>query len=236
MNEKIFNPFESEEISAPFSEHWQAKRRLAQALRQLTEVLVTSTPTVQAMDAIAAQLETQVQELSAAPRLYGQMAFQADGDHGKRGEVNHELNALAGWSNPLAPGLNMWFEGAEARGTVNCGYAYEGPPGHIHGGYVAAIFDQFMGMAQIIGKQPGMTGTLKVRYLRPTPLNRDLRLSARLERLEGRKTIMHAEMRAGDTVTATCEALFIRPLGGLGLQDIKVDVAATDRDALLPRA
>ena len=43
MNEPFFNPFESEEISPPYSDHWQAKRRLAQSLRDLTEVLVTST-------------------------------------------------------------------------------------------------------------------------------------------------------------------------------------------------
>lgn len=220
MSDNIFNPFESQEISPPYSEHWQAKRRLAQALRELTGVLVTSTPSINEMDEIAERLELQARQFAKEPRLFGQMAFQADGNHGRRGEVNHELNAVGGWSNPLAPGLNMWFDGDRAHGTVNCGWAYEGPPGHIHGGYVAAIFDQFMGMAQMIGKQPGMTGTLKVRYLRPTPLNTELQLEAWLDRVEGRKTIISAEMRNGDTVTATCEALFIRPQGGLGLNNL----------------
>ena len=220
MSEHVFNPFESEEISPPFSAHWQAKRRLAQALRELTNVLVTSTPSIAEMDEIAERLELQAKRFSREPRLFGQLAFQADGNHGSRGEVNHELNAVGGWSNPLAPGLNMWFEGERAMGTVNCGWAYEGPPGHIHGGYVAAIFDQFMGMAQIIGEQPGMTGTLKVRYMRPTPLNTDLKLEAWLEQQEGRKTIIKAELRNGDEATASCEALFIRPIGGLGLQGL----------------
>jgi hypothetical protein len=220
MTDNIFNPFESEEISPPYSAHWQAKRRLAQALRELTGVLVTSTPSIDEMDEIAERLELQARQFAKEPRLFGQMAFQSDGNHGRRGEVNHELNAVGGWSNPLAPGLNMWFDGDRARGTVNCGWAYEGPPGHIHGGYVAAIFDQFMGMAQIIGKQPGMTGTLKVRYLRPSPLNVELQLEAWLDRLEGRKTIISAELRNGDGITATCEALFIRPRDGLGFKDL----------------
>ncbi len=220
MTDTIFNPFESEEISPPYSEHWQAKRRLAQALRELTDVLVTSTPSIAEMEEIAERLELQARQFAKEPRLFGQMAFQADGNHGKRGEVNHELNALGGWSNPLAPGLNMWFDGERARGTVNCGWAYEGPPQHIHGGYVAAIFDQFMGMAQILGKQPGMTGRLTVRYHSPTPLNTDLDLEAWVEKVEGRKTIVCAEMRKGDDVTASCEALFIRPKGGLGLRDM----------------
>lgn len=226
MTDNIFNPFESEEISPPYSEHWQAKRRLAQALRELTGVLVTSTPSIDEMDEIAERLELQAREFAKEPRLFGQMAFQADGNHGRRGEVNHELNAVGGWSNPLAPGLNMWFDGDRARGTVNCGWAYEGPPGHIHGGYVAAIFDQFMGMAQIIGKQPGMTGTLKVRYLRPSPLNTELQLEAWLDRVERRKTIISAEIRNGDSVTATCEALFIRPRDGLGLKNLEPQAEA----------
>lgn len=220
MTEPTFNPFESEEISPPYSDHWDAKRRLAQALRDLTEVLVTSTPEVEEMNEISERLELQTRQFAKSPRLYGILAFHQDGEHGARGEVNHELNALAGRSNPLAPDLNMWFDEDQERafGTVTCGWAYEGPPFHIHGGFVAAIFDQFMGMAQIIGKQPGMTGTLKTRYLRPTPLNRELRLEARLLRVEGRKTVIKAEMRDGDTVTAECEGLFIRPDGGIQLE------------------
>ncbi len=217
MSDPVFNPFESEEITPPFSDHWDAKRRLAQAMRDLIEVVVTSTPEIEDMNEISERLELQARQLAKAPRLYGVLAFQEDGMHGAMGEVNHELNALAGSSNPLAPNLNMWFEGERAYGTVTCGWAYEGPPYHIHGGYVAAIFDQFMGMAQIIGKQPGMTGTLKTRYLKPTPLNRELKLEAWLLRVEGRKTVIKAEIRDGDTVTAECEGLFIRPSGGIQL-------------------
>ena len=44
--------------------------------------------------------------------------------------------------------------------------------------------------------------------------------------MEGRKTVMAAEMRHGDTVTASCEVLFIRPKGGLGLQEIDSHAAA----------
>jgi hypothetical protein len=218
MDEPVFNPYESVEISPPYSEHWQAKRRLAQSLRELTDVLVTSTPSIEDMNEISERLELQARQFAGAPRLYGQMAFQADGNHGRFGEVNHELNAVGGWSNPLAPGLNIWLEGERAHGVVNCGWAYEGPPGHIHGGYVAAILDQFLGMAQFLGGHPGMTGRLIVRYHRPSPLNTDLNLEAWLDKTEGRKTCMTGEIRNGTTVTATCEALFIRPREGMGLQ------------------
>ena len=215
MDGPVFNPFESDEITPAYSEHWAAKRRVAQALRELTEVLVTSTPAIEDMNDIAERLELQARQFAHTPRRYGLMEFMADGNHGAHGEINHELNAVAGMSNPLSPGLNMWFEDGVALGTVRCGYAYEGPPNHVHGGFVAAIFDQFMGMAQLMGKAPGMTGTLKVRYLRPTPLNIKLELRAELQKVDGRKTLMAATMYAEDQLTATCEALFVRPAGGL---------------------
>lgn len=215
LSSAIFNPFESEEITPPYSDHWHAKRRVADAIRKLTDVLVTSTPPTEELHNIAQQLEKQADDFANCKRLYGMIEFIRDGEHGTQGEVSHELNALAGWSNPLSPGLNMWLEGNKAYGTVNCGYAYEGPPGHIHGGFVAAIMDQFLGMAQIIGKKPGMTGTLTTRYRSPTPLNTDLQLEAEVFILEGRKTLVKGEMRAGDIVTATCEGLFIRPSAGM---------------------
>lgn len=211
----IFNPFESQEITPPYSEHWHAKRRVAQAIRKLTEVLITSTPPVDELHDIAQRLEQQAEEFASCKRLYGMLEFIGDGDHGSQGELSHEINAVGGWSNPLSPGLNMWLDGTKAYGTVRCGHAYEGPPGFIHGGFVAAIMDQFLGMAQIVGKKPGMTGTLNMRYLRPTPLNTDLDLEAEVFILEGRKTLVKGEMRAGDKVTATCEGLFIRPAKGL---------------------
>jgi hypothetical protein len=215
MEDDLYNPFESEDVTPPFSAHWEAKRRLARAVRELTEVMVTCDPPIEDMEAIASQLEEQARHLAETPRLYGRMAFQSDGKHGARGEVNHELNAVGGWSNPLSPGLNAWIEGDRAYATVTCGWAYEGPPEHVHGGYVAALFDQFMGMAQFLGEQPGMTGRLTVKYHSPTPLNRELRMEAWLAKSEGRKTGIEAEMRVGDRLTATCEALFIAPRSGL---------------------
>lgn len=211
----LFDPFASEEISPAFSSQWEAKRRLARAARELTERLVTSAAPESLLDEVTAALQDLNRRLAQAPACRGSLAFLQSGDHGGYAQINHELNALGGQSNPLAPGLNMWLEGNRARGVVNCGYAYEGPPGFVHGGFVAAIFDQFLGMAQVAGGQPGMTGSLTVRYLRPTPLNTDLELEATVSPMEGRKTVVSGEIRAGDRVTATAEGLFVRPRRGM---------------------
>ncbi len=215
MSEQDYNPYASAEVAPANSEEWDAKRRVSQALKDMIELLATTTPRTEDLHKIAADLENTAKTFSAQPRYFGRRDLVERGGHGSFDEVMHETSPLGGPSNPLAPPINMWFDGDRAYGSVHMGWAYEGPPGKVHGGFVAAVFDQFMGAAQMLGEQPGMTGTLTTRYHKTTPLNTDLRLEAWLEKTEGRKTIVHAEMRAGEVLTASCEGLFIRPAGGM---------------------
>lgn len=213
MNDE--NPFATEEITPAFNDEWVAKRRVANAIKQLTEMLVTSTPNIEKMDAIAEQLELTAADFGESPRIYGRADWAASGEHGSFGQVSHELNPMAGWSNPIAPPINSWVEDDKAFATCRCGWVYEGPPGSVHGGFIASIFDQFLGMAQMLGGQPGMTGYLHVNYHKRTPLNTDLRLEGVLVKVEGRKTIMHGEMYADGIMTASAEGLFVQPRGGI---------------------
>lgn len=209
------HPFASEDITPPYSQEWEAKRRVSDAIKKLSEVLVTSSPDIDEMHRIAEKLESTAEEFANTPRIYGRIGWIETGDHGSFGQVSHELNPLSGLSNPLAPPVKTWIEDDVARGSCFCGWAYEGPPGSIHGGYVAAIFDQFLGMAQVIGKQPGMTAYLKVDYHQRTPLNTRLELEGWMVRQAGRKTFMQAVIKADGAKTASCEALFIQPRQGI---------------------
>ncbi len=211
----LHNPFASEEITAPFNDEWEAKRRVANAIRQLTEVLVTSTPDTGEMHAIAQQLESTAADFQQAARIYGRRSWAENGEHGSYGQVSHELNPMAGLSNPIAPPVNMRIEDNIAHGSCECGWAYEGPPGSVHGGIVAAIFDQFLGMAQLMGKRPGMTAYLHVNFHQRTPLNTELTLTGKYTRTEGRKNFIRGEMFAAGSMTASAEALFVQPRGGM---------------------
>lgn len=215
MTDTITNPYAFEDISPANRAEWEARRRVATSIRQLSEILLTSTPTVQELHTIAAELEGIAAGFANMPRLYGRLAFAAQGSYGRVGQIGHETNPVAGVGNPLAPPLKTWIADGVAHGRVTMGWAYEGPPTSVHGGFVAALFDQFMGEAQAIGGQPGMTGTLEIRYHQRTPLNTELQLRGWVEKVERRKTWVRAEMRAGDTLTASCNGVFIQPRGGL---------------------
>src|SRR5207344_3524015 len=82
-----------------------------------------------------------------------------------------DFSPVLGRANPLAPPVDMDVYEDEVRGTVAWGAAYEGPPGCVHGGHIAAAFDEVLGMTQSITGTPGMTGYLTIRYRSPTPLH-----------------------------------------------------------------
>ena len=75
---------------------------------------------------------------------------------------------------------------------------------------IAATFDEILGAANIIAGSPAMTGTLNVRYRRPTPLRVELRLEARFLDRSGRKIRTWAGMYHGDVLTAEADGLFIQ--------------------------
>lgn len=94
-------------------------------------------------------------------------------------------------------------------GDVYFGAAYEGPPGCVHGGWIAAAFDEFLGFVMSATGNPGMTGTLKVIYRSPTPLQTDLRFEAGDWHVAGRKTFVTGRLLAGETLCAEAEGIFL---------------------------
>jgi len=195
---------------SPEAEYWSARHELAKAARALNEKLVsTDIPPATALE-IAARLRTEASNLSALPQVTGMVQMSRLANRGSVDNIMGELVAMAGRSHPSAPELT-WEEATNhISGTVVFGQAFEGPPGHVHGGWVAGILDHLMGMTHVRMGQPGMTGGLSVRYLKPTPLGATLNIAASAKELDDRRTEVKAEMRHGETVTATAEAIFIR--------------------------
>ena len=66
-----------------------------------------------------------------------------------------------------------------------------------------------VGAANILSGNPGMTGTLTIRYRKPTPLLTPLRLEAKFVRREGRKIYTTGTIHHGDVLTAEAEGIFI---------------------------
>lgn len=127
-----------------------------------------------------------------------------------------ERSGITGRSNPLAPPLHLEMgEDGVTRGHATYGAAYEGPAGCLHGGFVAAAFDDLMGFAQMASGRAGYTGTLTVKMLRPTPLFERIDYEGSFDRIDGRKIWVTARSWCGDEQLAEAEIVFISPKEGL---------------------
>jgi acyl-coenzyme A thioesterase PaaI-like protein len=85
-----------------------------------------------------------------------------------------------------------------------------GPPGHVHGGAMAAALDEAMGAVCWMNDHKTVAATISVKFLAMLPIESETILEARIERVEGRKIFTSASLtgRTGDTV-AEGEGLFI---------------------------
>lgn len=195
-------------VSAEARGAWAEKRRLATAMRQVIDRLVTTDAPEDELAAAADALERYAARLATHPRRKLPAGFSEVANAGDVAAF-FDMSPLIGLSNPMSPPIRLHVDGDTVRGTVTFGAAYEGPPGHVHGGFVAAAFDEVLGFAQSLTGNPGMTGTLTIRYRRPTPLHTELRFEARVVRVEGRKIFTEGRLYAGEGLTAEAEGLFI---------------------------
>ena len=117
---------------------------------------------------------------------------------------------VVGPLNPIAPPLIFAFDGERLRGTGALSPAYVGPPGTVHGGVVAMVLDELLGAVNACLGLGAFTGTLSIRYERPTPISTELELQSWVERTEGRKVFTVGTISAGGEVTARAEGVFIR--------------------------
>ncbi len=191
-----------------------ARLRLADATRRIIDQLASSSTDAAAF-AVARDLVEQAAATLAerdSVRAYEGAAEGAVGDvTGFDLDAIYQYSPFLGQLNPLAPPIRVTFDGATARGDVTYPIAYEGPPGCVHGGCIAAGFDEVLGVMQATTGRPGMTARLQIDYKSPTPLFRPVRYEARIVRVEGRKIFTECTLSVPEEgrLCAQAEGLFI---------------------------
>ena len=116
---------------------------------------------------------------------------------------------VSGGANPMGLGAQLWREGDAAFTEVTLGRAFEGAPSRAHGGIVAALIDETMGLVLAIHEALAFTVQLDITYLAPTPLHVPIEARAWLERRDGRKMFMRASVSAEGVDIASATSLFI---------------------------
>jgi acyl-coenzyme A thioesterase PaaI-like protein len=179
---------------------------LAQSVRELIDATIRTQVDAVAVAAAKSEID------SATARLRQK---QLDGTFGVRyltsGERMAWGNAVIGIRNPIAPPVVIHRDASgKAWCDIHLGAAYEGPPGHVHGGVAALVLDHLLGEAASDGVNPRLTGTINFRYLRATRLGH-LHAEATTTRIDGVKTFAAGHLADEEGVTVEAEGVFILP-------------------------
>ena len=196
------------------------RRALADAARRVIRATRVTEANADELTSAAALLEQAAEVLERASHA-GPHCQIGWGPQGFRlGAAPAEFfpySPVIGPLNPVAPQVELHIgDGGEVTGTMHLTEQYNGPPWDLgHGGVLALVFDELLGIAGIAGAGGGFTGRLTVRYRKPTPILADIELRAWLDQADGRKLVAHGEMRHDGVVTAEATGLFIQLAGPL---------------------
>ena len=94
---------------------------------------------------------------------------------------------VCGRENPQGMGATLWVgEDGAVFTDFTFSEAQQGPPGHAHGGALAALLDEVMGMAVWQAGYQVLAVHLEVDYKQPVPLGTPVHVVGRVESANGR--------------------------------------------------
>lgn len=199
--------FQQETLSADeIAAHAAVVGPLADSVRALIDAVIRTEVDDDEIRAATKEIEALTARLARRqmPGPYGVLV----NEHGRSRAWG---NAVMGLRNAIAPPVEIVHEpDGRVWAEFSLGAPYEGPAGLVHGGVSALILDQILGEAASAGGRPGMTGTLQLRYRKPTPLGR-LYAEAKVERADGLKTIVRGTLSTSEHVCVEAEGIFVLP-------------------------
>lgn len=106
--------------------------------------------------------------------------------------------------------VRYYHDGDELlKGRVWFGPETEGPPGHAHGGAIAAVMDEVLGLTGGAAGQPVLVGKLSVTFRAKLPLLSVVTAEGRIISVEGRKVMVQGRIYCGETVYAEGDCICI---------------------------
>ena len=175
----------------------------AGALRRLAGQLLSLEHPHPAVDAVierVAEWETELAGVvapDATPRI-------GDGADSQRVYLSHAFDI--GAFNPCFPEYEFdRIDTETAAGRVTFPVVYEGPPGVVHGGFLAVFFDCVIQHQNCATELSGKTRSLNVKFRRPTPILTELRFDITRTQ-EDRGVMSTARLLLDDEVLCIGEA------------------------------
>lgn len=184
---------------------------LADQVRRLIRLTVSIAPSPQETAELTAQL------IAVADRMEGHvpdvpLPRYAPAEEGRSGgspvEDSMPFDLTVGRFNPLALPVRLTAEPPKVLGRGVFTVAYEGVPGCVHGGALAATFDIVLSAANTIAGTTGPTVRLSLRYRRPTLTNEETLFEGWVTRATDRRVFSEGRITQGGVVTVEAEGEF----------------------------
>jgi hypothetical protein len=145
----------------------------AGAIRRLSALLLSLEHAHPTVDTIVEQISQWECELSPAVPPDSAPRIGSDDNGSRRVYLDHATDI--GAFNPCFPEYRFdRLDADSASGQVTFPLVYEGPPGLVHGGFLAVFFDCVMQHQNCIAGLSGKTRSLQVTFRRPTPVLTEL--------------------------------------------------------------
>jgi hypothetical protein len=190
----------------------EIRLQIAEELRVVCDELLATSAPVEELERTRMIVNQAVSLLKSRPHSHDYVGPS----EGSFAPMNSFLDRspIIGAINPLSVPMRMDIEGDGGINSTVVGYAlfpaaYEGPPGCVHGGFIAAYFDEVLGMTQSLSGNPGMTVNLTVDYRAPTPLKQPVIFRGRVVSIDGRKISVAGTLHHGETLCAEAKGLFV---------------------------
>ncbi len=178
--------------------------RLLEALRTLQDLAVSTDPSPEVTALVAKQVEELNEQLKPFEVAEGEAP------------AGRAITLPGRGSLLMLPWTIEKFdaEGVRSRGVFR--RFHLGGNGAAHGGTLPLLFDDLFGLIQhAYGRPISRTAYLHINYRKITPLNTELVIEGSVDRVEGRKTFISAELKDTDgNLLADCEALMVQLLQG----------------------
>lgn len=143
-------------------------------------------------------------------------------------QPNSEMCFVCGRRNPVGLYMQFYDDGKlQVVSDYTVPAHYQGYPGIVHGGVVAAMLDEIVGRVSMIGDHHHfmMSVKLQVLYRHPVPIETPLRVVGRILRLRGRLGKAEGQIVLPDG-TLACEAQ-------MSLADVPKKLLASANPSLL---
>jgi hypothetical protein len=185
---------------------------LAEELRRLIRLSVTTTAPANVTARLTAQLAAIGDELQANVPVVPVPRFLAPGPDDPPSDVPlggaMPYDVIVGKFNPIALPVVLDFEPPKAIGRAVFGVTYEGAPGCVHGAILAATFDIILTAANAIAGATGPTVRLALRYKRPTLTDEEAVFEGWVTEVTGRRVYSKGRIVQGGIVTVEADGEF----------------------------